>query len=280
MVDVFSGNTRPSRRFRTPRLPFSGPKPVRWFLLPSWPFLRRKRPVSTRSLFGSSCADCGSPCASACALLPVWPSPRSTWRPYSVRKCKGFGATRLGAGECCSPCLLGSWGPRENQPCCAGHGLGCLQPVGWTSSGDRGRRASLVGQVSAGSRHNHGVTHSRDGGRSEGLGNHQREGPVLERTYPELTGELGRARLVVLGVEVGGRWSAEASVFLRCLAEAKGRRAPPWLAGRVHAAWLRRWQGLQGCARAFSCSLLDFASPAGDGATPSMSAVLGEARYT
>ena len=30
-----------------------------------------------------------------------------------------------------------------------------------------------------------------------------------ERTYPELTAKGGRARLVVLGVEVGGRWSSE-----------------------------------------------------------------------
>ena len=35
-----------------------------------------------------------------------------------------------------------------------------------------------------------------------------------ERTYPELTGEGGRARLVVLGAEVGGRWSKETVVFL------------------------------------------------------------------
>ena len=32
-----------------------------------------------------------------------------------------------------------------------------------------------------------------------------------ELTYPELTGEHGRARLVVMGVEVGCRWSAETS---------------------------------------------------------------------
>ena len=48
-----------------------------------------------------------------------------------------------------------------------------------------------------------------------------------ELTYPELTGEHGRARLVVMGVEVGGRWSAETSVFLRCLAAAKARGSLP-----------------------------------------------------
>ena len=66
-----------------------------------------------------------------------------------------------------------------------------------------------------------------------------------ERTYPEFTGEHGRAKLVVLGVEVGGRWSAETSVFLKGLAAAKARGAPPWLGGQVRAAWLRKWQGPQ-----------------------------------
>ena len=37
----------------------------------------------------------------------------------------------------------------------------------------------------------------------------------------ELIGEHGRARLVVMGVEVGGRWSEKTSEFLRCLAAAK-----------------------------------------------------------
>ena len=103
-----------------------------------------------------------------------------------------------------------------------------------------------------------------------------------ERTYPELTGEHGRARLVVLGVEVGGRWSAETSVFLRSLEAAKARGAPPWLGEQVRAAWLRRWQGLLGCAaaRSFGCSLLDGPVASGaDGAIPSMNTVLSEARY-
>ena len=39
-----------------------------------------------------------------------------------------------------------------------------------------------------------------------------------ERTYPELTGEQGRARLVVLACATGGRWSEEAQSFLRHLA--------------------------------------------------------------
>ena len=41
-----------------------------------------------------------------------------------------------------------------------------------------------------------------------------------ERTNPELTGEHGRARLVVLACETGGRWSEESHSFLRQLAQA------------------------------------------------------------
>ena len=41
-----------------------------------------------------------------------------------------------------------------------------------------------------------------------------------ERTYPELL-QNGRCRLVVLGIEVGGRWSNEASNFIRMLANAR-----------------------------------------------------------
>ena len=39
-----------------------------------------------------------------------------------------------------------------------------------------------------------------------------------ERRYPELVGPGARPRLVVLGVEVGGRWSAETTGFLGALA--------------------------------------------------------------
>ena len=35
---------------------------------------------------------------------------------------------------------------------------------------------------------------------------------LKERKYPELSGEHGRARLVVLAMEVGGRWSSEGTI--------------------------------------------------------------------
>ena len=63
-----------------------------------------------------------------------------------------------------------------------------------------------------------------------------------ERTYPELSGEGGRARLVVLAAEVGGRWSDEARTFLGSLARAKARSVPLLLRHSVRAAWLHRWR--------------------------------------
>ena len=44
-----------------------------------------------------------------------------------------------------------------------------------------------------------------------------------EDTYPELTGEGGRARLVVLAAEVGGRWSTKTAQFLCSLAKGRVR---------------------------------------------------------
>ena len=57
-----------------------------------------------------------------------------------------------------------------------------------------------------------------------------------ERTYPELSGDGGRARLEVLAAEVGGRWSIETANFLVSLAKAKALASPFVLQGgvRVH----------------------------------------------
>ena len=46
-------------------------------------------------------------------------------------------------------------------------------------------------------------------------------------------------RLVVLGCEVGGRWSDECQSFLRQLSKARVRHEPPGI--RSARAWLRRW---------------------------------------
>ena len=103
-----------------------------------------------------------------------------------------------------------------------------------------------------------------------------------QRTYPELSGTQGRARLVVLAAEVGGRWSDEARAFVSQLAKAKARAVPRVLAGRARQAWQHRWSSMLACAaaRAFALSLLDKRPAFGsDGDTPSSSDVVAACRH-
>ena len=85
----------------------------------------------------------------------------------------------------------------------------------------------------------------------------ERDGVVLvaarrrkERTYPELMALRSRAKLVVLAMEVGGRWSPEALTFIRLLARAKARHEPNLMRERVEQAWRMRWCSLCCCPRA------------------------------
>ena len=80
-----------------------------------------------------------------------------------------------------------------------------------------------------------------------------------QRRCPELAGEGGRARLVVLACEVGGRFSEECRHFLRQLSKFKARDEPPLLQQRVRHAWLHRWGSMMACsgARAMALSLLE-----------------------
>ena len=105
---------------------------------------------------------------------------------------------------------------------------------------------------------------------------------LKERTYPELVGRGGRARLVVLAGEVGGRWSGETSTFLQLLAEAKARAEPPVLRRRVVCAWKARWGAILACAaaRAFACSLLNLrGGSAAGGDTPASHEVMHTWRH-
>eukprot|EP00973_Karenia_brevis_P023307 3208453-Karenia_brevis.AAC.1 len=79
-----------------------------------------------------------------------------------------------------------------------------------------------------------------------------------ETAYPELV-HSRRCKLVVLAIEVGGRWSAEAQRFVRMLAEAKSRSSPPLLRKAAAHAYYRRWTAMMSiCAqRAFAKSLLE-----------------------
>ena len=93
-----------------------------------------------------------------------------------------------------------------------------------------------------------------------------------ELRYPELSGDQGRARLVVLACETGGRWSEEAHDFLRQLARARARWEPPVIRQAARRAWFRRWCTALACcaAQAFALSLLERRGGHGvDGEMPS-----------
>ena len=94
---------------------------------------------------------------------------------------------------------------------------------------------------------------------------------------PELTGQFGRIRLVVLAGEVAGRWSEESRDFLSQLAKAKARREPRHLRTRA-----RQWATLLACSasKAFALSLLEHKEgPGVDGVTPPTTAVISDHRH-
>ena len=64
------------------------------------------------------------------------------------------------------------------------------------------------------------------------------------------TARGGRAKLVVLGVEVGGRWSSETRSFLSKLAHDRARSERFLMRRRVEQAWRLRWGSLLSCAAA------------------------------
>ena len=81
-----------------------------------------------------------------------------------------------------------------------------------------------------------------------------------ERKYAELING-DRCRLVVVGVETGGRWSDEPVTLLDHLASARAREAPPILRGSAFFMWRRRWSRMLAvaCGRAFAQSLVSAA---------------------
>ena len=92
---------------------------------------------------------------------------------------------------------------------------------------------------------------------------------VKERTYPELVDPGRRARLVVFALEVGGRWSEEAKIFIRLLAKAHVRSEPRLLQRRLEQAWRLRWYAIISCAESFAASLLGLRGGQGsDGQMP------------
>ena len=188
-----------------------------------------------------------------------------------------LGQSWLGPGERRSTCVSRGRRTCSSERPCARHGPPRVQPARWTlevvvdglplwNGAQLAIDTTVVSPV-----------------RSDGTvraGTASIKGKALDvakarkaRRYPELSGEHGRARLVVLVTEVGGRWSKEAATFLCSLATAKARDAPFALGGSVRAAWLRRWQGMLE-------SLLEGPAMGGvDGPTPSTNDVLGDARF-
>ena len=98
-----------------------------------------------------------------------------------------------------------------------------------------------------------------------------RAGRRKERRYPELVGRGSRARLVVLAIEVGGRWSPELQSFVAQLAKSKAREQPFLLQKRFEQAWRMRWGAFLACAaaKAVATCLLELRCAHGaDGHTP------------
>eukprot|EP00434_Breviolum_minutum_P031171 symbB.v1.2.027568.t1/scaffold2838.1/size69213/9 len=101
-----------------------------------------------------------------------------------------------------------------------------------------------------------------------------------ERAYPELL-RNSRCRLVVLGIEVGGRWSEEAASFITSLARTKTRDTPAPLRHAAATSLISRWTALftHAAMTAFAASLL-FEDPTNhhnlDGEPPALSDLLAQ----
>ena len=100
--------------------------------------------------------------------------------------------------------------------------------------------------------------------------------------YPEFE-QQRRCRLIVVGLEVGGRWGQEAHTLLHRLAVAKARSVQQPLRAAAVGAHTRRWAALLSCAasHAFAASLLELplgAADHTDGDPPPLPDLLAEAR--
>ena len=103
------------------------------------------------------------------------------------------------------------------------------------------------------------------------------------RHYRELDGRGRRCRLVVFGVETGGRWSAEAATFVRLLARSKARSVPRVLRKSAQLSWSTCWTAILSVAaqRDFAALLLQLPmAPHAcvDGDAPPLGDVLGAER--
>ena len=100
--------------------------------------------------------------------------------------------------------------------------------------------------------------------------------------YPELH-TAARCRLVIIALEIGGRWSEEAADFIRRAASARARGDPVSLRRAAAAAYAHRWVGIASVAaqRALASSLLELpvSEDGVDGEEADFPTVLAEASW-
>ena len=171
--------------------------------------------------------------------LAVRPATRFSWPPHwSLRHRGGFGSPRASAGELCGTDLHRSRRKGVRQHPCPR--LGPITVV-W--------KWSLTVCLSF----TEAVCRT-------GWSRLYRPSPSHHRAHLP-TGEHGRARLVMLACETGGRWSEEPHSFRRQLAQARARSKPREMRAAARRAWFRRW-----CiAQAFALSLLECRGGLGSG---------------
>ena len=183
----------------------------------------------------SSGADvCICPFPYPCAQLPVWPPTWHVWPPSrSVCRDRSLGEKRLSTRVRCSPRLQRGWDSSVNQRTRQRHGLRSSQRLGWPENWSRGRRAVLVARSPA-------IDTALDSPlHSDGTLRRLQPMKVLrERSYPELVGEGGLTRLVVLTAGVGRRWNKETATLLSALTKAWAESIPFVLQDRDKVAWL------------------------------------------
>ena len=192
-----------------------------------------------------SCLAAASPLVASSLHLSQlpWPATRFSWPPPSSLRCGcGVGPQRLRIGECRRVSLSRGRGQGVVGRSCAGHGFGPSRMRSTTAALRSSPMASLSSRQGAQlAVDTTAVSVLRwDGVPRRRVVN--QDGAALdaarrrkERVYPELTGQLGRTRLVVLACEVAG-CSSEDVDFLDQLAKAKARREPRHLRVRARQA--------------------------------------------
>ena len=202
------------------------------------------------------------PIAVLSAHVPVWPSSRFVWPPLCImHQNRGIGSARFVESAAARVCL-------EAGACVTTNVL--VQDLDCFSQAADSRRLEVVDglPIFGGSQlaldtmlvcasHCDGSPHT---------GAADTDGVVLqrawrrkERRYPELVGRGSRARLVVLAIEVGGRWSLELQTSVAQLAKSKAREQPLLQHKRFEQAWRMRWEAFFACAaaKAVATCLLD-----------------------